>query len=79
VWFYGKKLPSGGVKVVIVVHDFATHLPLSVIELVAKTLRQQVQLRWDGEGKKRLRSKAIKRGASGRILKKEGFEVAGVS
>src|SRR5688572_21022387 len=36
-----KETAQRGGKVVIVVHDFATHLPASVIETVAKTLRQQ--------------------------------------
>src|SRR5215217_8099559 len=36
-----KETAQRGGKVVIVVYDFATHLPASVIESVAKTLREQ--------------------------------------
>jgi translation initiation factor 1 len=73
-----KETAQRGGKVVIVVHDFATHLPGSVIETVAKTLRQQCgcggtvkgrTIEIQGDQAERIRE----------ILKKEGFEVAGVS
>ena len=65
-------------KTVIVVHDFATHLPLSVIEKVAKKLRagcgcggtvrdRTIEVQGDQPGKIRT------------LLEAEGFEVAGVS
>ena len=73
-----KETAQRGGKVVIVVHDFATHLPLSVIETVAKTLRQQCACGGTVKG----RTIEIQGDQAGRIreiLKKEGFEVAGVS
>src|SRR4051812_22211507 len=69
--------PRGG-KVVIVVHDFASHLPVSVIDTVAKTLRQQCGCGGSVKG----RTIEIQGDQAGRIreiLKKEGFEVAGVA
>jgi len=73
-----KETAQRGGKVVVVVHDFATHLPLSVIETVAKTLRQQCSCGGTVKG----RAIEIQGDQAGRIreiLKKEGFEVAGVS
>jgi translation initiation factor 1 len=73
-----KETAQRGGKVVIVVHDFATHLPASVIETVAKTLRQQCGC----GGTVRGRTIEIQGDQASRIrdiLKKEGFEVAGVS
>src|SRR5690349_7503283 len=73
-----KETAHRGGKVVIVVHAFASHLPVSVIETVAKTLRQQCgcggavkgrTIEIQGDQASRIRE----------ILKKEGFEVAGVS
>lgn len=66
-----------GGKTVIVVHDFATHLPLSVIETVAKKLRaacgcggtvrgREVEIQGDQAAKIRA------------VLEKEGFQVAGI-
>src|SRR5688500_9590640 len=66
-----------GGKTVIVVHDFATHLPLSVIESVAKKLRagcgcggavkgRTIELQGDQPQKIRA------------LLEAEGFQVAGV-
>ena len=66
-----------GGKTVIVVHDFATHLPLSVIEKVAKKLRaacgcggtikdRTIELQGDQPAKVRA------------ALEAEGFQVAGV-
>ena len=66
-----------GGKTVIVVDDFATHLPLSVIEAVAKTVRtacgcggtvrgRQVEIQGDQPAKVRA------------ALEGEGFQVAGV-
>ncbi len=66
-----------GGKTVIVVHDFASHLPLAVIEAVGKKLRQTcgcggtvkdrtIEIQMDHPA--RLRA----------VLEAEGFEVAGV-
>ena len=73
-----KETAQRGGKVVIVVHDFATHLPASVIEIVAKTLRQQCGC----GGTVRGRTIEIQGDQAARIreiLKNEGFQVAGVS
>jgi translation initiation factor 1 len=67
-----------GGKTVIVVHDFATHLPITVIEAVAKKLRQQCgcgaavkgrTIEIQGDQPTRIRA----------VLEAEGFKVAGVS
>ena len=66
-----------GGKTVIVIHDFATHLPVSVIETVAKKVRtvcgcggavkgRAVEIQGDQPGKIRA------------ALEAEGFQVAGV-
>ncbi len=66
-----------GGKCVIVVHDFATHLPASVIETIAKKIRQAcgcggavkgrtIEVQGDQPGKVRA------------VLEQEGFQVAGV-
>ncbi len=66
-----------GGKCVIVVHDFATHLPASVIETIAKKIRQScgcggavkgrtIEVQGDQPGKVRA------------VLEQEGFQVAGV-
>ena len=66
-----------GGKTVVVVHDFATHLPLTVIERVAKKLRaacgcggtvkdRRIEIQGDQVAKIRL------------LLESEGFQVAGV-
>ena len=82
VWKMGRvilrkeKAHRGG-KTVIVVDDFATHLPVSVIETMAKKLRagcgcggtvkeRKIEVQGDQAGKVRA------------ILQSEGFEVAGV-
>jgi translation initiation factor 1 len=72
-----KETAHRGGKTVIVVDDFATHLPASVIERVAKKLRagcgcggtvkeRRIEVQGDQAGKIRA------------ILEVEGFEVAGV-
>jgi translation initiation factor 1 len=72
-----KETAHRGGKTVIVVDDFATHLPLSVIEAVAKKLRagcgcggtvreRKIEVQGDQPGKIRA------------ILEAEGFQVAGV-
>jgi len=67
-----------GGKTVIVVRDFATHLPVSVIETVAKKIRQQCgcggavkgrTIEIQGDQPARIRA----------VLEAEGFKVAGVS
>ena len=66
-----------GGKCVVVVHDFATHLPASVIETIAKKIRQScgcggavkgrtIEVQGDQPGKVRA------------VLEAEGFQVAGV-
>ena len=66
-----------GGKTVVVVQDFATHLPVSVIECVAKKLRaacgcggtvkdRRIEIQGDQVAKIRL------------LLESEGFQVAGV-
>jgi len=66
-----------GGKTVIVVHDFATHLPVSVIEKVAKKLRASCgcggavkgrTIEIQGDQPARIRT----------LLEAEGFQVAGV-
>ncbi len=72
-----KETAQRGGKVVIVVHDFASHLPASVIETVAKKLRQQCGCGGTVKG----RTIEIQGDQAGRIrtvLDQEGFQVAGV-
>lgn len=72
-----KETAQRGGKTVIVVHDFASHLPASVIETVAKKLRQQCGC----GGTVKERTIEIQGDQAGRIravLEKEGFQVAGV-
>ncbi len=72
-----KETAHRGGKCVIVVHDFATHLPVSVIEAIAKKVRQAcgcggavkgrtIEIQGDQAGKIRA------------VLEQEGFHVAGV-
>jgi translation initiation factor 1 len=82
VWKMGRvvlrrELARRGGKTVIVVHDFATHLPVSVIETVAKTIRTSCgcggtvkgrTIEVQGDQPARVRT----------VLEAEGFEVAGV-
>ncbi|MEA3209750.1 MAG: translation initiation factor 1 [Chthoniobacter sp.] len=66
-----------GGKTVVVVHDFATHLPPSVIETIAKKLRQSCGC----GGTVRERTIEIQGDQVPRIralLEAEGFQVAGV-
>lgn len=72
-----KETAHRGGKAVIVVHDFASHLPVSVIETMAKKIRQQCgcggtvkgrTIEVQGDQASRVRT----------VLEKEGFEVAGV-
>lgn len=72
-----KETAHRGGKCVIVIHDFATHLPSSVIEAIAKKVRQAcgcggavkgrtIEIQGDQPGKIRA------------VLEQEGFQVAGV-
>jgi translation initiation factor 1 len=73
-----KETAHRGGKAVIVVHDFASHLPMSVIETVAKKLRQQCGCGGTVKG----RTIEMQGDQAGRIraaLEKEGFQVAGVA
>lgn len=82
VWKMGRvilrrELARRGGKTVIVVHDFATHLPLSVIEATAKKLRQSCGC----GGTVRDRTIEIQGDQAARIrtfLEEEGFQVGGV-
>lgn len=72
-----KETAQRGGKTVIVVHDFATHLPGSVIETIAKKIRQQCGCGGPVKG----RTIEVQGDQAGRIravLEKEGFQVAGV-
>jgi translation initiation factor 1 len=73
-----KETAHRGGKTVIVVHDFATHLPVSVIETAAKKIRHQCgcgsavkgrTIEVQGDQAARIRA----------VLEAEGFQVAGVS
>jgi translation initiation factor 1 len=73
-----KETAHRGGKAVIVVHDFASHLPVSVIETIAKKLRQQCGCGGTVKG----RTIEMQGDQAGRIraaLEKEGFQVAGIS
>ena len=82
VWKMGRvvlrrELARRGGKTVIVIHDFATHLPLSVIEATAKKLRQACGC----GGTVRDRTIEIQGDQVLKIrefLEGEGFQVAGV-
>jgi translation initiation factor 1 len=82
VWKLGRvvlrrELARRGGKTVIVIHDFASHLPLSVIESTAKKLRQACGC----GGTVRDRTIEIQGDQPGKIrafLESEGFQVAGV-
>ena len=83
IWKMGRvvlrreKAHRGG-KTVIVVHDFATHLPASVIETIAKRIRQSCGC----GGTVRERTIEIQGDQPAKIravLEEEGFQVAGVS
>jgi translation initiation factor 1 len=66
-----------GGKTVIVVHDFATHLPASVIETIARKLRQTCGC--GGTVKGRTIEVQLDQPSRVRaVLEGEGFEVAGV-
>jgi translation initiation factor 1 len=73
-----KETAHRGGKTVIVVHDFATHLPVSVIETAAKKIRQQCgcggavkgrTIEIQGDQAVRIRA----------VLEGEGFKVSGVT
>jgi translation initiation factor 1 len=73
-----KETAHRGGKTVIVVYDFATHLPVSVIEAVAKKIRHQCGCGGAVKG----RTIEIQGDQAARIravLESEGFKVAGVS
>jgi translation initiation factor 1 len=73
-----KETAHRGGKAVIVVHDFASHLPVSVIETMAKKIRQQCGCGGTVKG----RTIEVQGDQAGRVrtvLEKEGFQVAGVS
>lgn len=72
-----KETAHRGGKTVIVVHDFASHLPISVIETVAKKLRQQCGCGGAIKG----RTIEMQGDQAGRIrtaLESQGFQVRGV-
>ena len=72
-----KETAHRGGKTVIVVHDFASHLPATVIEKIAKRLRsacgcgstvKERRIEVQGDQPAKIRA----------VLEAEGFEVAGV-
>lgn len=72
-----KETAQRGGKTVIVIHDFASHLPVSVIETVAKKVRQHCGCGGTVKG----RTIEIQGDQAARIrtvLEQEGFQVAGV-
>lgn len=72
-----RELARRGGKTVIVVHDFATHLPPSVIEATAKTIRQACGCGGTVKG----RTIEVQGDQAARVravLEAEGFQVAGV-
>ncbi len=72
-----KETARRGGKTVIVVHDFATHLPASIIEKIGKKLRQTCGCGGTVKG----RTVEIQMDQPARIraaLEAEGFEVAGI-
>jgi translation initiation factor 1 len=73
-----KETARRGGKTVIVVHDFATHLPQSVIDTVAKRLRQSIGCGGAVKG----RTIEMQGDQSAKIraaLEAQGFQVAGVT
>jgi translation initiation factor 1 len=82
VWKLGRvvlrrELARRGGKTVIVIHDFATHLPVSVIETTAKKLRHACGC----GGTVRDRTIEVQGDQAARVrefLESEGFQVVGV-
>lgn len=66
-----------GGKTVIVIHDFATHLPLSVIETIAQKLRRACGCGGTVRGRE-VEIQGDKPAAIRELLEREGFQVAGV-
>jgi translation initiation factor 1 len=72
-----KETAQRGGKTVIVIHDFATHLPVSVIETIAKKVQKQCGCGGTVKG----RTIEVQGDQAARIrtvLEQEGFQVAGV-
>ena len=72
-----KETAQRGGKTVIVIHDFATHLPISVIETIAKKVQKQCGCGGTVKG----RTIEVQGDQAARIrtvLEQEGFQVAGV-
>lgn len=67
-----------GGKTVIVIHDFATHLPQSVIETVAKQIRHAIGCGGAVKGRT-IEMQGNQPGKIRAALEAQGFEVAGVS
>jgi len=72
-----KETAHRGGKAVIVVDDFATHQPASVIEAMAKKLRAGCGCGGTVKGR-RIEVQGDQAGKVRAILEGEGFEVAGV-
>lgn len=66
-----------GGKVVVVVDDFATHLPISVIETIAKKIRQSCGCGGAVKGRT-IEVQGDQPGRVRAVLEAEGFQVAGV-
>lgn len=72
-----KETAHRGGKTVLVVHDFATHLPQSLIETTAKKLRQALGCGGTIRGRK-IEIQLDQPAKIRELLEAEGFEVAGV-
>ena len=73
-----KETARRGGKTVIVVHDFATHLPQSVIETVAKQLRQSIGCGGAVKGRT-IEMQGNQPAKIRAALEAQGFQVAGVT
>lgn len=72
-----KETAHRGGKTVIVIHDFATHLPVSVIEKVAKKVRAACGCGGTVKGRNvEIQGEQVAKIRA--VLEAEGFEVAGV-
>ena len=72
-----KETAHRGGKTVIVVHDFATHLPQSLIEETAKKLRQSLGCGGTIRGRK-IEIQLDQPAKIRELLEADGFEVGGV-
>jgi len=83
VWKLGRvvlrrEMARRGGKTVIVVHDFATHLPQTVIDKAAKTIRQSCGCGGTVKGRT-IEVQGDQPAKVCAVLEAEGFQVAGVT